>query len=151
MGNEQFPYTFSTRLLFAVVLVTLCTAVSSCIIFPHRPQERLSDHHRRAQRSAPINQTCGVFAVSEMISRMVEGYTMEEVVAGVHHAFARRISHLVGKEAGEIVAIGGVSGNGGVISALSEVLGKDVKVPEEPQIVNAVGAARYGVGSTVYE
>jgi len=109
--------------------------------------EELSEYHERAQRSAPINQTCGVFAVSEMISRMVEGYTMEEVVAGVHHAFARRISHLVGKDAGEIVAIGGVSGNGGVISALSEVLGKDVKVPDEPQIVNAVGAARYGISS----
>jgi len=109
------------------------------------PVENLAELHNRARRTAPVNQTCGVFAVSEMISRMVEGYTMEEVIAGVHHAFARRISFMVDSDAEVIVTIGGVSKNGGIISTLSEVLGKEVITPGDPQIVNAVGAARYGM------
>jgi len=109
------------------------------------PMERLGEHHKKAQRTAPVNQTCGVFAVSEMISRMVEGYSMDEVVAGVHHAFARRISFMVDDEADRIIAIGGVSKNEGIISALLEVLEREVVTPDDPQIVNAVGAARYGL------
>jgi activator of 2-hydroxyglutaryl-CoA dehydratase len=36
---------------------------------------------------------------------------------------------------------GGVAKNVGVVRALQEVLGEDLIVPEEPQIVGALGAA----------
>ena len=40
---------------------------------------------------------------------------------------------------------GGVAKNPGVLKALSEELKVEIYVPEEPEIVGAVGAALYGL------
>ena len=57
--------------------------------------KELGSFHSRAKRIPAINNTCGVFALSEMISQLVAGYTQEEVIAGMHYAFARRISFMI--------------------------------------------------------
>jgi predicted CoA-substrate-specific enzyme activase len=102
----------------------------------------MGSYHSRAKRIPAINNTCGVFALSEMISQLVAGYTQEEVIAGMHYAFARRISFMI-PEAESLVLIGGTVKNKGMVSALSNILKKKVLVPDEPQIVNALGALKY--------
>ncbi len=98
--------------------------------------------HTMAKRIPDINNTCGVFALSEMISQLVAGYSKEEVIAGMHYAFARRISNMI-PEAQYIVLIGGTVKNEGMVAALREVLRKGILIPEEPQIINALGALKY--------
>lgn len=102
----------------------------------------LSRLHSRAKRIPEINNTCGVFAISEMISQLVAGYSKEEVIAGMHYAFARRISFMI-PEAESIVLIGGTVKNNGMVSALRDILKKEILMPPEPQIVNALGALEY--------
>ena len=102
----------------------------------------MGSYHSRAKRIPAINNTCGVFALSEMISQLVSGYTREEVIAGMHYAFARRISFMI-PQAETLVLIGGTVKNKGMVSALSDILKKEVLVPDEPQIVNALGALKY--------
>src|SRR4030067_1804389 len=98
--------------------------------------------HEKADRSPDINNSCGVFALSEMISQLVGGYTKEEVIAGMHYAFARRISYMIPKSQ-SIVLIGGTVKNEGLVSALRDMLKKEVLIPDEPQIINAIGALKY--------
>ncbi len=98
--------------------------------------------HLNAKRIPDINNTCGVFAISEMISQLVAGYSKEEVIAGMHYAFARRISFMI-PEAETVVLIGGTVKNDGMKKALKDVLQKEILVPEEPQIINALGALKY--------
>lgn len=98
--------------------------------------------HFQAKRIPDINNTCGVFAISEMISQLVAGYSKEEVIAGMHYAFARRISFMI-PETETIVLIGGTVKNEGMVSALRDILKKDILMPPEPQIVNALGALKY--------
>ncbi|MEW5759550.1 MAG: acyl-CoA dehydratase activase [Candidatus Thermoplasmatota archaeon] len=107
--------------------------------------EELSKLHFKAKRIAKINSTCSVFAHSEMLSALVAGYKVEEVIAGMHYAFAKKLKEQI-PEADKIVLIGGCAKNFGLVSALSKILGKKVIVPKEPQIVNAVGAVRYCKG-----
>ncbi|NJD77155.1 MAG: hypothetical protein FIB08_08700 [Candidatus Methanoperedens sp.] len=104
--------------------------------------DELGLFHRRAGRIPDINNTCGVFAISEMISQLVAGYSKEEVVAGMHYAFARRISFMV-PEAETIVLIGGAAKNEGMVMALKDILKKKILIPEEPQVINALGALKY--------
>jgi activator of 2-hydroxyglutaryl-CoA dehydratase len=75
-----------------------------------------------------------------MISALEKGTRREDVAAGLHRALARRIAELV-PDAKRIVAIGGVANNRSMINALSDVLGVKLKVPDKPQLVNALGAA----------
>ena len=102
----------------------------------------MGSFHSKAERIPPINNTCGVFALSEMISQLVAGFTREEVIAGMHYAFARRISFMI-PDAETLVLIGGTVKNTGIVSALKDILRKEVLVPEEPQIMNALGALKY--------
>jgi len=104
--------------------------------------KELSKLHSNAKRIPKINHTCGVFAISEMISYLVSGFTKEEVIAGMHYAFAKRISFMI-PEAERIVLIGGTAKNTGMVSALRDILNKDVMIPKEPQIINALGALKY--------
>ncbi|RMF91801.1 MAG: hypothetical protein D6733_00125 [Methanobacteriota archaeon] len=103
----------------------------------------MGECHFAVERAAPINSTCSVFAQSEAISRLVEGYSKEEVVRGIHLAFARKIGDMVPEDAKTLALIGGTAKNRGVVDALKEHLKIKVYVPDDPQTVNAVGAAQY--------
>ena len=100
--------------------------------------------HSKAERIPDINNTCGVFAISEMISQLVAGFSKEEVIAGMHYAFARKISFMI-PEGDVIVLIGGTVKNNGMVSALRDILGKKILIPPEPQIINALGALEYHI------
>jgi predicted CoA-substrate-specific enzyme activase len=91
---------------------------------------------------AEINSTCAVFAMSEMVSQLVGGRNQADVVAGMHRAFARRITELV-PEGGRVVLIGGGARNEGLVRELTSLLGKEVAVPTHPAFVNAVGVVEY--------
>jgi len=97
----------------------------------------------KARRVADITSTCTVFAESEVITLVADGVERTEIVAGICRAIARRVGAMartVGVEA-PVAFAGGVAKNSGVVRALEEVLGEPLLVPEEPQIVGALGAA----------
>jgi len=105
--------------------------------------EEMGKYHFQANKTAKINSTCSVFAHTETISKLVEGYSKEEVVKGIHFAFAKRISQMIPKDSYSIALIGGAAKNPGVVDALNNVLEGDLMIPENPQIVNAIGAVQY--------
>ena len=105
--------------------------------------EEMGRHHFQAKKPAEINSTCSVFAHTEAISRLVEGYSKEDVIKGIHLAFAKKIAQMIPDDGQTIALIGGTAKNPGVVDAFSEVLEKEIIVPEDPQIVNAVGAVQY--------
>jgi predicted CoA-substrate-specific enzyme activase len=105
--------------------------------------EEMEGRHFAAKRTADINSTCSVFAQSEAISRLVEGYSNEEVIRGIHLAFAKKMGQMVPDDAKTLAVVGGTAKNAGVVDALKEILKKRIFVPADPQIVNAVGAVQY--------
>ncbi|HUV82360.1 MAG TPA: acyl-CoA dehydratase activase [archaeon] len=107
------------------------------------PVASLGELHNSVREGALINNTCGVFAISEMISQLVKGYTMEEVVHGIHQAFARRISQMI-PYSENVTMIGGTVLNTGIVDAMNSILNSKIEVPPEPQMINALGAALYG-------
>jgi len=100
-----------------------------------------------AEVPADINSTCAVFAMSEMVSQLVGGASQADVVAGMHRAFARRIAELV-PEGDRMVLMGGGARNTGLVKELSSLLDMDVRVPEHPAFVNAMGVVEYMTSST---
>jgi predicted CoA-substrate-specific enzyme activase len=97
----------------------------------------------RARRAADISSTCTVFAESEVITRVAEGTPREEIVAGICLSIARRVGAMAARVGVEppVAFAGGVARNSGVVRALEDVLGHRLIVPDEPQVVGALGAA----------
>ena len=105
--------------------------------------EEMGDIALAARGSVEISSMCTVFAESEVVSLIAEGHPRELIVRGLMNSIASRVSgmvHRVGLE-NPAMLTGGVAKNRGVVKALEEKLGTELLVPEDPQIIGALGAA----------
>ncbi|MBN2026467.1 MAG: 3-hydroxyacyl-ACP dehydratase [Actinobacteria bacterium] len=96
-----------------------------------------------------ISSMCTVFAESEVTGLIARGVPRPEIARGLHEAICDRATALlkrVGVER-EVVFAGGVARNPCLRSLLEERLGLPLLVPEDPQIVGALGAALSGRAS----
>jgi predicted CoA-substrate-specific enzyme activase len=97
----------------------------------------------KSTKEAPINATCAVFAESEVVSLIHSKIEKADIANAVHDAIASRVSSMVRRIPIEkdVVLIGGVANNGAIVAAMKKHLGVEVKVPEKPDFVGALGAA----------
>lgn len=90
-----------------------------------------------------ISSMCTVFAESEVISLLAQGESRKDIISGLHDSISERIISMLNRinVHGEIVFTGGVAKNSGIIKVLEKKLSTKVKIPKEPQISGAIGAA----------
>ena len=97
------------------------------------------------QSEHPVEFTtgCAVFAESEAVSRIAEGASPADILAGVHKAMSAKIVNLtVRLGLGLDCAVtGGGAKDIGLVRTLEAELGVKILVPEEPWISAALGAA----------
>lgn len=97
----------------------------------------------RSENPCQIGSTCTVFAESEMVSLRAEGKSREDIIAGIHKGLARRVA-IMGAPVSfrkEVVFTGGVAKNVGIKKALEDEIGLEILIPQEPQVIGALGAA----------
>jgi len=97
----------------------------------------------KSRKPVTFTTGCAVFGESEAISRVAEGNTKEDILAGVHQALADKISALmerVGLEA-DCAISGGGGLDVGLIKSIEENLEVALLVPPQPRLVTALGAA----------
>ena len=99
-----------------------------------------------AAHAAPISNTCTVFAEHEVINQLASGESVANLIAGIHDAVATRVYALVRKLKVEqdVAVTGGGAKNIGLVKALENKFGYPLKVPPEPLITGALGAALIG-------
>lgn len=97
----------------------------------------------KSTKEAPINATCAVFAESEVVSLIHSKVEKADIAHAVHDAIASRVSSMVRRIPLEkdVVLIGGVANNSAIVEAMKKHLGVEIKVPEKPEFVSALGAA----------
>ncbi len=100
----------------------------------------------KASESVAINSMCTVFSESEVVSLIAGGKSEQSIALGLHESIAVRLLALVGRVGvePEIVLTGGVALNPCIRALLERRLGVRLLVPDEPQIVGALGAALSG-------
>ena len=98
-----------------------------------------------ARSTQPVKFTtgCAVFLETEAISRVAEGSSIEDIVAGLHQALAARITAMAQRMRiqQEFAIAGGGAKDRGLVRAMEASLGKPLYVPDEPLITTALGAA----------
>jgi predicted CoA-substrate-specific enzyme activase len=97
----------------------------------------------KSEKPVEFSTNCAVFAESETVSRLAEGTRAEDLLAGVHRAMASKVAMLVKrvKMEPEVVLTGGGAEDAGLVRAVSEALGLELRVPENPRLTAALGAA----------
>jgi predicted CoA-substrate-specific enzyme activase len=108
--------------------------------------EGLSELSLKGRNPAPITSQCSVFAESEVVTLINEGMDLEDIAAGLHASIASRLNSMVRKVGlvEDVVLTGGCAKNDGLAKSLEEKLGVEVKkLPQDPQIAGAIGAALF--------
>ncbi|AOT71308.1 acyl-CoA dehydratase activase [Geosporobacter ferrireducens] len=102
---------------------------------------------KEATEIISISNTCAVFAESEVISKLSSGFSIPNIVAGIHQSVARRVAGLAYRNRIEpvLALTGGVAQNMGMIRALEQELNNQLIIPYEPQLTGALGAALFAL------
>ncbi len=97
----------------------------------------------QAKQAVPMNAQCAVFAESELVSLVHAKTPKPDMARAIHDAIADRIVSMVRRVGAEpeVVLIGGVAKNVGFVDSLSRDLETEVKLPDDPEMVGALGAA----------
>ncbi len=105
--------------------------------------DELGDISSLAKKKIDINSTCVVFAESEIIGLIADGFEKAEIINSVHRSIAKRTKNLASQLQCQnpIVFTGGVAKNSGMQRAISNIMNSDVIVPENSFITGALGAA----------
>jgi len=94
-------------------------------------------------RDIQISSMCTVFAESEVTSLVARGEARQDIALGIHRSVVRRAVSMLKRVSVEepVLFAGGVALNPCMRCLLEDALGKNILVPENPQMVGAYGAA----------
>ncbi|MTD12500.1 benzoyl-CoA reductase [Nakamurella sp. YIM 132087] len=97
----------------------------------------------RGTRDLEVSSMCATFAETELVSLLAEGAEPADIAASVHRAVAARTLGMVAQvgKRSPVVMTGGVAKNAAAVKFLADLLGTDVRVPADPQVTGAYGAA----------
>ena len=119
--------------------------VGSFLMFTARhldvPPARLQELAAAADRAAAVSSYCSVFSAGEVLERLREGATREEIALGSMQSIAERIVEIGGFRDPMYVCGGVVDYFPGVLQALQSLAGVPVRAVPDPIYTAAVGAA----------
>ncbi len=106
----------------------------------------VGDLSLKSKNPAKISNICTIWAQQEVAASLAQGVGVSDLLAGVHHSLADRIVRMVNRLRVEeaIILTGGGAKNKGLLRSLSEQLGHEILVPEDPLTTGALGAALLG-------
>lgn len=117
-------------------------------VMSHALQVNLSDFgkfHLESEKEIEISNICTVFAESEVISLISEGVDKKDVIKGINYSVAKRALTLLKRVniEEEVTMTGGVAKNKGVVFALEDLLKLKINIPDNPDLIGALGASIY--------
>lgn len=96
-----------------------------------------------AKDPIPVSSMCTVFAESEVISLITSGEDRRRIALGLHHSIIDRLYPMISRFElkSDIMLVGGVAKNRCIVELLEKKLKRKITVPENPQIISAIGSA----------
>lgn len=102
---------------------------------------RLQELAAAADKPVRVSSYCSVFSNAEVLERLREGATREQIALGSMHSIAERIIEIGGFEAPVVVSGGVAEYFPGVLRALETLSGVAVTAAPDPIFTGALGAA----------
>jgi len=110
------------------------------------PIEEFGQYAMEGREPLAINSMCTVFAETEATSLMARGHQPQDIALGLHASIVKRTVNMLGRVGltHPLVFAGGVARNPCVVGLVAQALGREPVVPDDPDMVGALGAALHG-------
>lgn len=101
--------------------------------------EELSNHYKHP---VGLNSTCAIFGETELIGKVVEGHSTDELAAGVNYTIFKRVKPMLIKLLSPVIVFtGGVARSQALQIIVQQELNVEVVVPQNPQYAGSIGCA----------
>ena len=105
--------------------------------------EEMGSLSLKADKAIPMNAQCVIFGESEVVTLIHQRTPKENIARAVYDAMSDRISSMVRRLGinNDVVIMGGVAKDVGLVNSLKKNLGVELYIPQEPEFASALGAA----------
>jgi len=109
------------------------------------PIDKLDALARQSEDMVELGSYCTVFSATEVLQKIRQGRKVADIVKGLFFSIIKRVLEMDSLTDKVAMTGGVVAHNPYLVKMLEEVLGREVLVPELPQLTGAVGAALFAI------
>jgi (R)-2-hydroxyacyl-CoA dehydratese activating ATPase len=107
------------------------------------PLEDMDSLARKSTDMVALGSYCTVFSGTEVLEKIRQGKKVSDIVKGLFFSVIKRVMEMDALT-GKVVMTGGVvEHNPYLVDMVREITGRDILIPEHPQLTGAVGAALF--------
>lgn len=107
--------------------------------------EDLDGLARISEDMVELGSYCTVFSATEVLEKIKQGRKVPDIVKGLFFSVIKRIMEMDSLSQTVVMTGGVVAHNAYLVDMVKEITGRDVRVPEHPQLTGALGAALYAM------
>ena len=94
-----------------------------------------------------LGSYCTVFSATEVLEKIRQGKEVSDIVKGLFHSVIKRVMEMDSLTEIVVMTGGVVAHNPYLVKMVEKIIGREVLVPEHPQLTGAIGAALYAMES----
>ena len=111
------------------------------------PLEEMDGLAAQSEDMVKLGSFCTVFSATEVLENIRHGKKIEDIVKGVFFSVIKRVLEMDSMTENVVMTGGVVAHNPYLIKMAEDMIGRQVLVPEHPQLTGAIGAALYAMDS----
>lgn len=109
------------------------------------PLEEMDSLARQSKNMVELGSFCTVFSATEVLEKIRRGEKVEDIVKGLFLSVIKRVLEMDSLTEKVAMTGGVVAHNPFLVKMVEEIIGRDVLVPEYPQLTGAIGAALFAM------
>ncbi|MFH0813597.1 MAG: acyl-CoA dehydratase activase [Pseudomonadota bacterium] len=115
------------------------------------PLETMDELARQSDNMVELGSYCTVFTATEVLEKIGQGKKVPDIVKGLFFSVIRRILEMDSLTEKVVMTGGVVAHNPYLVKMVEGIIGREVLVPEYPQLTGAVGAALFAIAGAEEE
>ena len=100
---------------------------------------------RRSENMVKLGSFCTVFSATEVLENIRLGKKLPDIVKGVFYSMVKRVLEMDALTEKVVMTGGVVAHNPYLVKMTEEIIGRNILVPDNPQLTGAIGAALYAM------
>jgi (R)-2-hydroxyacyl-CoA dehydratese activating ATPase len=109
------------------------------------PLEEMDGLARTSEHMVELGSYCTVFSGTEVLEKIRQGEKVADIVKGLFYSVIKRVMEMDSLTDRIVMTGGVVEHNSYIVEMVREITGREVLVPEHPQLTGAVGAALFAI------
>ena len=115
------------------------------------PIEKMDGLARRSTDMVKLGSFCTVFSGTEVLENIRNGKKVTDIVKGLFFSVIKRVMEMDSLTEKVVMTGGVVANNRYLVEMAEEIIGRQVLLPQYPQLTGAIGAALYAIDISTRE